>query len=153
MKHLAENDGDRRRLAAEPGTIEGSLNEIIRRFPIASLARVVAADFDYKGITLKAGERVFLPAALHSFDEERFPDAMALDLDRRVNLIMSFGRGPHQCLGSYLARVELVATLGEWLKHIPDFAVATGAEVIVTSGPINAIKSLPLIWTPAARPH
>lgn len=150
MQHLAGNAGTRRRLAADRALIDRSLDEIIRRFPIASLARVVACDFEHKGLTLKRGERLFLPTALHSFDDDRFADPMRLDLDRKRTTILSFGRGPHQCLGSYLARVELAETLGEWLARIPDFEIVPGSKVIVASGAINAIKSLRLQWVSAA---
>jgi cytochrome P450 len=149
LQHLAGDAAVRRRLASEPGLIDASLNELIRRFPVASLARVVSREFDYKGLTLKAGDALFLPTALHSFDEAVFPDPMRLDLDRDPPMVLSFGRGPHQCLGSYLARVELSATLTEWLARIPEFRISPGAEVVAASGPINAIASLPLEWTPS----
>lgn len=149
MQRLAQDDAVRRRLASQPERMDKFLDEMVRRFPIASLSRVVARDFEYRGILLKENDRLFLPNALHSFDERKFDRPMELDLDRNVPTQMTFGRGPHQCLGSYIARVELAVTLRTWLARIPDFRIAPGAEVRVACGAINAIQSLPLQWTVA----
>jgi cytochrome P450 len=150
MKFLAENDEIRERLARDQQQIEKSLNEIIRRFPIASLGRVVARDFTYEGIKLKEGDRVLLPTPLHGLDDEQFSCPMTLDLDRKVTTLLSFGRGKHQCLGSLVARVELTATLTEWLRHIPNFRIKPDSIVEISCGPINAVKTLSLEWDVAA---
>jgi cytochrome P450 len=150
MKFLAENDQIRARLGREPQQIERSLNEIIRRFPIASLGRVVARDFTYEGILLKQGDRVLLPTPLHGLDDEQFDCPMTLDLDRKVTSLLSFGRGKHQCLGSLVARVELTATLTEWLSCIPDFRIKPGTVPEISCGPINALKNLFLEWDAAS---
>ena len=154
MQRLAQDEVVRRQLASQPERLDQRLDELIRRFPIASLARVVARDFGYCGIQLRQGDRLFLPSALYNFDDRKFDLPMELDLERKVLSHMSFGRGPHQCLGSYLARIELSATLRTWLARIPDFRITPGAQVRVASGPINAIKSLPLEWATAhVLPH
>jgi cytochrome P450 len=63
----------------------------------------------------------------------------------------TFGAGPHRCLGSHLARHELVIALEEWHKRIPDYRLADGAaitEVGRSSGP----DSVPLSWNPREQP-
>jgi cytochrome P450 len=74
---------------------------------------------------------------------------MTLDLDRKVTTVLSFGRGKHQCIGSLVARVELTATLTEWLTHIPDFRIKPDTIVEISCGPINAVKNLFLEWNTA----
>ena len=149
MLRLAQDNQARHRFANEPERMDNFLMEMIRRFPITALARVVAQDFSYHGIELKKEDRVFLPTAIHAFDDRKFERPMDLDLDRTIATTMTFGRGAHQCLGSYIARTELAVTLRTWLAHIPDFQLAPDAEIRIESGPINAIKSLPLEWSPA----
>ncbi len=149
VRHLA-GDGDlRRELAADPERIRSSVEEMARRFPVASLGRVVAREFSYGDVTFAEGDRLFMPTALHSLDDSVFAQAQRLDIDRNPPAIMSFGRGPHQCLGALLARIELVEALTEWLGQIPGFRLTPGKPPIVSCGHITAMTSLPLSWDAA----
>jgi cytochrome P450 len=148
VRHLAGDDALRRELASHPERISASIEEFARRFPVASLGRVVAKEFVYGDVTFRLGDRLFMPTALHSLDDSVYPRAEAVDIDRNPSAIMSFGRGPHQCLGALLARIELAEALTEWLRQIPDFQLATGKPPIVSCGHITAMTSLPLRWTP-----
>jgi cytochrome P450 len=69
-----------------------------------------------------------------------------VDFDRTDKRSLIFGRGPHQCIGAYLARTELRVFLTEWLARIPDFAVAPGKQPRVASGSANSVHYLPLVW-------
>ena len=146
VRHLAGDDDLRRELVAHPERIRSSVEEFARRFPVASLGRVVAKEFSYGGVTFKLGDRLFMPTALHCLDDSVFPQATAIDIDRKLTSIMTFGRGPHQCLGALLARIELVEALGEWLGQIPEFRLTPGQPPIVSCGHITAMTSLPLSW-------
>lgn len=147
MKYLAEDKPLREKLASNPELIEGALQEFTRRFAVTSLGRVVAKDFTYKGVELRAGERVLLATPLHGMDEQKFGCPMKVDIDRKIPLVMSFGRGSHQCVGSFLARIELAEALAGWLRHIPDFHIADGKEPRVSCGAVNAMEYLPLKWS------
>ena len=46
-------------------------------------------------------------------------------MDGKVHPHWGFGGGPHRCLGSHLARMELTLIVEEWLKRVPDFELAT----------------------------
>jgi cytochrome P450 len=146
VRHLAGDDALRRELVADPARIRSSIEEFARRFPVASLGRVVAKEFAYGGVTFKEGDRLFMPTALHCLDDSVFPRAAELDLDRKLTPIMTFGRGPHQCLGALLARIELAEALTEWLGQIPDFRLTPGKPPNVSCGHITAMTSLPLSW-------
>lgn len=145
-RHLAGDDALRHRLASNPDQIKDAVEELARRFPVATLGRVVANDFAYGGVAFRAGERLLLPTVLHSLDDRVFSQPMAVDIDRPIAPILSFGRGPHQCLGSLLARVELTQGLSEWLTRIPDFALIPGRPPRLSCGHITAMTSLPLRW-------
>jgi cytochrome P450 len=58
----------------------------------------------------------------------------------------AFGNGPHRCPGANLARTELKVVLQEWLPRIPDFRIDPDDEVVLSSGLVNSVTHLPLVW-------
>lgn len=149
IKFLAENPDTRATLVKNPNKIEDSLNEFARRFAVASLARVVPTDFSYKGVHLAEGDMLFLPTALHAVDPKFFPNPLHVDIDRKFTGLLSFGKGPHQCPGSFLAKIELGETMREWLQQIPEFEISNPEKVKLNFGSISAVNSLPLKWAVA----
>jgi cytochrome P450 len=57
-------------------------------------------------------------------DPEVFPDPDHFVADREPNRHLAFAAGPHRCLGSHLARMELAVAMEEWHRRIPDYRVA-----------------------------
>ncbi len=143
---LANNPAHRRRLIAEPAILNPAIEEMMRRHHIANVARVAARDLEYKGITIKKGDIVLTATSFAGVDEKHFPNAMTVDFDRADKKSLVFGRGPHQCIGSFLARTELRVFLTEWLKRIPDFEVKPGETPISLPGKANRVQYLPLCW-------
>ena len=143
---LARSAVHRRQLTDDPSLIPEAVEELFRRFAIANFGRMVARDFEFRGLPLRRGDLVLLPAALHNLDERKYTDPMTVDFHRPVKHHMGFGTGIHRCLGAQLARLELRVLLQEWFKRIPDFQIQDGAEVVVKSGRINAVSELPLQW-------
>ena len=145
-KFLAENPIHRRQLVENPVLINDALEEMLRRFTISNVARVVIADMVFKGVKFKAGEIVFTPLSAADIDERRFRDPYTVDFKRGDKKTLVFGRGPHQCIGAFLARTELRVFLQEWLKRIPDFQVRAGVVPVSVVGKADAIRFLPLVW-------
>lgn len=148
--HLAEHPDDRHRLVNDPAILTNALEEMLRRFSLANMSRVVAEDIELNGVQLKKDDVILIPLTRASLDPRQYdnPEVVNFDNDNRKHL--AFGRGPHQCIGSFLARTELRVFLQEWLKRIPDFSVKPGAKIRVRVGSANALESLPLVWTPTA---
>jgi cytochrome P450 len=146
MLFLARHDGHRRRLAAHPAEIPTAIEELMRVYSLANNARVVTEDLTFKGVALKAGDMVLASTSLAALDGHHYPDPEIVDFDRADKRSLIFGRGPHQCIGAYLARTELRVFLAEWLARIPDFAVAPGKQPQVASGSANTVHYLPLVW-------
>ena len=146
MNFLARHGGHRQQLLREPELIPDAVEELLRRHGISNFGRMVARDFEFQGLPLRAGDLVLLPAALYNLDERKFADPMTVDFHRPVKHHMGFGTGIHRCLGAQLARLELRVLLQEWLPKIPDFWIADPRAVIVKSGRINGVKALPLRW-------
>ncbi len=147
MNFLARHTGHCRQLAADPGLIPDAVEELLRRHSIANFGRMITEDFEYKGLPMRTGDLVLLPAALHNLDERKFFDPMAVDFGRTIKNHLGFGTGIHRCLGAQLARVELRVLLQEWLPRIPEFRIGDQAPVIFKSGRINSVHSLPLAWS------
>src|SRR5690606_1526656 len=95
---------------------------------------------------MKAGDRVQLPLPSAGRDEREFPGAGTVDFHREVNRHMAFVAGPHRCLGSYLARAELVIALEEWHARIPHYRLADPASVRVHVGGVAGYDNLDLVW-------
>ena len=71
-------------------------------------------------------------------------------MDGKVHRHWGFGGGPHRCLGSHLARMELTLVINEWLRRVPDFELAPGFEPDVTfPAPTLGLVHLPLVFTRA----
>jgi cytochrome P450 len=69
-----------------------------------------------------------------------------VDFDRDRNRHLAFGGGPHRCLGSHLARMELRVAMEEWHRRIPDYQVAPGEAPRYSPG-IREVLYLPLVWS------
>ena len=138
----------RRQLFENPALIPAAAEELIRRHQLTNLGRVVVRDVEYKDVQFKAGDFVLAIFALAGLDERRYPDPMTVDFNRADKKHLAFGTGPHQCIGSFLARTEIRVFLSEWLKRIPDFEVKSGDEPIMQLGKSSRVSYLPLTWDP-----
>lgn len=144
--HLARNPAQRQRLIDEPETVTRAIEEIIRRHTIANLARVATRDLELHGVTLKKGDVILVPVAVAGTDDRRYADPLVVDFDRADKKHIGFGKGPHQCIGAYLARTELRVFVTEWLKRIPQFDVKAGETPVSVAGKAHALRYLPLTW-------
>ncbi|MFA5524986.1 MAG: cytochrome P450 [Tissierellales bacterium] len=143
---LAENPDHRKQLVDDPSLINKALEEMLRRHHLANVARMVTRDLDFHGVQMKAGDCVLLATSLAGIDDQRYENPMEVDFDRVDNQKIVFGRGPHQCIGSFLARTELRVFLQEWLKRIPDFSIKPGETPVIVAGKANSVRYLPLVW-------
>lgn len=146
MLFLARNPQHRRALVENPDLIPIAAMELVRRFPVVVMVRQVRVDMEYQGVSLRQGEMVAIPTAFFNLDESIHERPLEVDWNRRIDRVLTFGNGPHRCPGAVLGRNELVIGLQEWLRRIPDFAVAPGATIPVAGGTVAKILDLPLVW-------
>ena len=146
MWHLADNPEHRRRLIADPKGIPAANEEMMRRYGISNVARVVARDVELSGVAMSAGDMVLVATCLGGLDDRQFDQPLKVDFDRPERKSIVFGKGPHQCVGAWLARAELRTVVETWLARIPDFRVSDGADVISLPGKANCVVKLPLVW-------
>ncbi|MDT4999307.1 MAG: hypothetical protein QOK12_1412, partial [Mycobacterium sp.] len=144
MLHLATHPDDRARIVAEPELIPRAVEELLRAYPIVQTARKATQDMDFHGCPVKAGDMASFSLAFAGRDEVAYPDARTVDFDRGVTRHLSFGGGPHRCLGSHLARQEMAVVLEEWHKRIPDYELA--GQPIEHGGQVFGVDELNLTW-------
>ena len=152
MLALMEHPDQFDRLAAGPELVPIAVDEILRYgTPIIYFRRTATEDTEIRGVQIKAGDRVAMWFLSANFDEDVFEDPMAFDISRRPNPHTTFGRGgPHFCLGSFLARLEIGILLEEILRRNVRFEL-TGPPVRLSSNFVNGFKSIPVRVVPVDR--
>lgn len=146
FREMATQPEQQRQLRADPELIVSAVEEYVRAFGVVTTNRYVTEDAEFHGIQLRKGDRVSIPLGLASRDSHAYDEPHKIDFMRRNTRNMSFGGGPHRCLGSHLARREFKIALEEWTNRIPEFRVKEGESPVVHSTGVWGVDYLPLTW-------
>lgn len=126
---LAKLAGDpelRHRVASDHSVIPAFIEDILRvDGPVPFAPRVTTEEVEIAGKVVPKDTTVMLSYGSADRDPTRYRDADEVHLDGKV-VHFAFGRGPHRCLGSHLARLELRLILEEWHNRIPEYTLADG---------------------------
>ena len=148
---LIEHPDQRRRLLDDPGLMPSAVEEILRYCPpVIHFRRTATRDIELRGARIRAGDKVvvYYPAA--NRDPQVFADPDVFDVGRSPNDHVSFGFGPHVCLGAGFARLQLSHLLSEVLARMPEMEQAGPVERM-QSNFIAGIKRLPVRFRPTPR--
>ncbi len=146
IAYLARHPDERARLIADPALLDGTVEELLRtETPVTMLPRTVKVDATIGGVDMKAGDGCVLLIGAANGDDAEFDAADGVDFERSANRHLAFGGGPHRCLGSHFARLELRVGLEEFHRRIPDYRIKEGAEIHYSPG-IRQADHLPLVW-------
>ncbi|MFE5768900.1 cytochrome P450 [Streptomyces sp. NPDC056485] len=141
---LAREPDAYRQLADGRVPMPGAVDELLRVHPpVLSFRRTAAVDTEIAGRPVRAGDKVVVFHASANHDERVFTDPGRLDLGRTPNPHVSFGDGPHVCLGAHFARLQLRVLYEEWRAVMPAPELA-GPPSRLVSNFINGITRLPL---------
>jgi cytochrome P450 len=145
---LAERPDQWARLKGDRTLIPVAVEELLRwTTPVISFMRTATTDTELSGQEIGAGEHILLLYAAANRDFEAFgTDADMLRIDRDPNPHLSFGFGPHFCLGAALARMEARVVLEELLDRFSEIELA-GAVERAPSSVIAGVRSAPLVFT------
>jgi cholest-4-en-3-one 26-monooxygenase len=126
-----------------------AIQEIVRiGTPFTHLVRTATADHELHGQPINEGDIVLMLFAAGNFDERAFDDPNTFDLAREKNPHVSFGRGPHQCLGKHVAGLEMKILLEELLQRTKEITPA-GDISYVRDAFSRGVYQLPVTITPA----
>jgi cholest-4-en-3-one 26-monooxygenase len=126
-----------------------AIQELVRvGTPFTHLVRTATADHELHGQHIKEGDIVLMLFAAGNFDERAFDEPNTFDLAREKNPHVSFGRGPHQCLGKHVAALEMKILLEELLQRTKDITPA-GDINYVRDAFSRGVYQLPVTITPA----
>ncbi|MFI8962311.1 cytochrome P450 [Streptomyces sp. NPDC053493] len=141
---LATHPDERGRLWRGEAGVGPAVDELLRFHPpVLSFRRTATRDAELAGRTVAAGDKVVVFHASANYDERVFADPLRLDLARDPNPHVSFGDGPHVCLGAHFARLQLRILHEELRAACADLELA-GPPRRLVSNFINGIKSLPV---------
>jgi cytochrome P450 len=149
--YLARHPDQRRLLIEQPDILPSAIEEMLRwETPVPGVARVAVQDVEVGGCPISKGERISPLLGAANTDPAEFDDPDVVDFARNPNRHRAFGGGPHRCLGSHLARLELRVALREFHRRIPDYQIRPGAELTYTTG-LRSVEALPLRFAVATQ--
>jgi cytochrome P450 len=144
--YLARHPEHRHQLIEQPDILPHAIEELLRwETPVPGVARVAMQDIEVAGCPISKGERVSPLLGAANTDPAEFPNPELVDFARSPNRHRAFGGGPHRCLGSHLARMELRVALREFHRRIPDYDIPPGTELKYTAA-LRSVEALPLTF-------
>jgi cytochrome P450 family 142 subfamily A polypeptide 1 len=138
-------------VADSDALLGGAIEEMLRwTSPVKNMCRMLTADTEFHGTSLRAGEKIMLLFESANFDESMFANADQFDIRRDPNSHVAFGFGTHFCLGNQLARLELRLMTDRVLDRLPDLRLADADDVLPLrpANFVSGLESMPMVFTP-----
>jgi cytochrome P450 len=133
-----------------PQRVAGAVEELLRYLSIVHMGRrrIAVADIEIDGQIIRAGEGVICAGEIANRDPEVFEDPDRLDIDRHARRHLTFGSGPHQCLGQNLARLELQLAYPALLRRFPGLRMDRPLSDIPFRDDmvVYGVFELPTVW-------
>ena len=131
--------------------IPGATEEFLRYWALVSTCREAKVDVEFHGATIQAGDLVNICTPAASRDPKEFDNPDDIDFRRTANRHLAFGAGPHRCIGSHLARMEVSVVLEETMRLMPDFALDPANPPAHRFGQVIGVDVLPLVVKGSSR--
>jgi len=127
LMQIGQDPELQKRLIENPKDIPNAVEEALRFFsPVIALGRHATKDVEFSGCPMHKGEGTVMLFGCANRDPKEFENPDEFDIDRFPNRHVAFGVGPHRCLGSNLARVEITIAIEEALKKFPNYKLGEG---------------------------
>lgn len=144
MRHLAQDQRLQDRLRNNSEEIPRAVDEFTRAYAVAAPHRRVTEDFEFYGVNLRKGDTVLLPIYMAARDPDVYEDPHKIDIDRGARSI-TFGTGPHTCLGVHLAKRELKTVLESFLRRFKSIRMPEDGAYEYHTGGVLGVDKLTLI--------
>jgi len=144
LTHPAQLEALRR----DPALMERALAEGLRwEPPMTTSLRFAAEDIELAGQRIPAGSKILVNLGAANRDPSRFERPEQFDLFRRPQRHLTFGFGPHRCLGLEIAMMEMRTAVACLLARLPDLRLDPGAhDVHITGEGFRAPLELPVLF-------
>ena len=141
-------------IRADRSSLPNAVEEAIRwEPPLLITSRVARRDTEIAGTEIPSGAQVIPNIGSANRDERRWENAEAYDLFRTPQPVISFGVGPHMCLGMHLARMEMRAAVNRLLDRCQnlrlDADVAERDDAHIHGETFRSPTSLPVLFDAA----
>lgn len=146
MRRLATDAALQQELRQDRSRIPAAAEELLRRYAIANMGRIVVRDAELLGVQFRKGDRVLFMPAGAGLDPDVYPEPAQVQVERQRKTVPTFGFGRHHCVGSHLARLELKVLYEEWLDRIPSFVLQKGTTPRFHGGVVMGLEQLHLAW-------
>ena len=149
VRLFAEHPEQWRALADDPQLAPAAVDEVLRYEPIAPFtARITREEIEFRDVTFPEGTLVFACAHTANRDPDEYdePEAFDISTDRERAKPLTFGAGPHFCLGANLARAELQEALALLPARMPELEL-DGEPVYDTPMGVYGLRELPVRWS------
>jgi len=148
LRLFAEHPDQWAALGADQSLAAAAVDEIVRFEPITPFtARIAMEDVTYRDVTFPRDTIVLVCAQTGNRDPGTYEDPDTFDIGRAGTRVLTFGAGPHYCLGVNLARAEMQEALAYLAPRMPDLRL-DGEPVYGTIDGIYGLDALPLRWSP-----
>lgn len=146
MIALLEHPAAWKALQHDPDLLPGAVEEMLRWWtPVMNFRRTATRDTELGGKKIQAGDKVVVSFLSANYDAHEFKQPMDFDCQRAPNPQLSFGYGPHFCLGAQLAIAQMRAIFGELTQRFESIE-ATAPPRYLRSNFQRGVKSLPIRW-------
>jgi cytochrome P450 len=148
LRLFAEHPEQWARLAEQPDLAPAAVEEVLRYEPIAPFtARITQEEIEYRDVVFPSGTLLFACAQTANRDPEEYEEPEHFDIaaDRGRAKPLTFGAGPHFCLGANLARAELQEAFALLAPRMPELELDGEPEYDTPLG-LYGMKRLPLRW-------
>jgi cytochrome P450 len=146
IKYLAEHPDDQEKLRNAPELLPSATEEFLRAFaPLTVNKRCRKRFVARNGVVIEPGERVLLSCPLANRDPEAYPEPNRIIFDRNATH-STFAYGIHRCIGSHLARQEVMISMRNLLAQLPTFRRKDDARLPMRFGSVLTLTELPLVW-------
>jgi cholest-4-en-3-one 26-monooxygenase len=145
MQAFFEHPEQWERLKADRTLLDTAADEIVRwTHPVMQFRRTATADTEIRGREIRKGDKVVIFYSSANRDEDVFDEPYTFDIARDPNPHIGFGGGgPHFCLGTHLAKLEIKVIFDLLADRLPDIALA-GDIKRLRSNFINGVKEMPV---------
>lgn len=145
---LLQHSDQLKLLQNDPSLIATTVEELLRYVgPATMTIRYAREDITMHGKNIRKGDMMLLSLSAANFDPHKFANAETLNITRKENDHLAFGKGIHFCLGAPLARMEGQIAFSTLFQRLPNLRLATHPEKLVYKpGSMLSLESLPVAF-------